>query len=80
MNTRIQKWGNSLAIRIPKPFACELGLENNSEVELSFIDGKLVVSPLPYPRYSLTELLSAIRETEIHDEVDFGAPQGREAW
>ena len=43
MRTRIQKWGNSLALRIPKSFAAEVKLEQGSEIEVSLVDGKLVV-------------------------------------
>ena len=45
-NCAIQKWGNSLALRIPKPLAAEVGLEDNSPVELSLCEGKLVISPV----------------------------------
>ena len=46
MKTRVQKWGNSLALRVPKAFAIEVGLQRNSEVELSLDSGKLVITPL----------------------------------
>lgn len=45
MKTRIQKWGNSLALRIPKSFANEVGLESNALVELALVNGQLVVTP-----------------------------------
>ena len=80
MNTRVQKWGNSLAIRIPKPFASELGLDNDSEVQLSYQDGKLIISPLPIPKYHLSDLLPKVRKSNLHRQVDTGTPQGREAW
>ncbi len=50
MKTRIQKWGNSLALRIPKSFAEEAGLREDAAVELSLAEGRLVVQPIiPQP-------------------------------
>jgi hypothetical protein len=46
MITRLQKWGNSLALRIPKPFAAEAGLEQEGQVNLTLMDGKIVISPV----------------------------------
>ena len=45
MKTRVQKWGNSLALRIPKSFADEAGLQKETSVEISLADGKIVVTP-----------------------------------
>ena len=80
MNTRVHRWGNSLAIRIPKPVASELGLENNSEVELAYSEGKLTISPVIVTKYSLTDLISAINKSNLHKEVDAGSPKGSEVW
>ena len=80
MYTRIQKWGNSLAVRIPKSFAAEVGLEQDSEVELSLLDGKLVLMPVPPQRTPLADLLSQITDDNLHAEVFSGAPLGNEGW
>ena len=80
METRIQKWGNSLGLRIPKPLADEVGLHPNSSVELSLVDGKLVISPIIKPAYRLNELLSKVNEKNIHYEVDTGSATGGEVW
>ena len=45
MLVRISKWGNSLALRIPAPFAQETGIESGTEVDLALEDGKLVITP-----------------------------------
>ena len=79
VETRIKRWGNSLALRIPKPLAKEIGLGEDSRVELSVEDGKLVVRPLPTPRYELEALLAGITEGNLHDEVESGPAMGREA-
>lgn len=80
MKTKVQKWGNSLALRIPRAFAAETSLEPDTEVDLSLVDGKLVVTPLPPASYSLERLLAGITRDNLHDEVESGAPRGSEAW
>lgn len=79
LQTQIQKWGNSLAIRIPKPFAVEVGLEQNSTVTVSIVDGKLVLEPVK-PEYTLAELLSQVTPENLHQEVETGAAVGNEVW
>ena len=80
MRTRIQKWGNSLALRIPKAFAAEIKLANDSEVDLSLRDGKLVVIPLAKPEPTLEELLKGVTKENQHGEFDTGPRQGNEVW
>jgi len=76
----MQKWGNSLAIRIPKAFATEIGLKEESEVDVSLKSGKLVVVPVEKPGVTLKMLLAKITEENIHREVDTGPAAGRESW
>lgn len=80
MKTRMQKWGNSLAIRIPKAFATEIGLGEESEVDVSLKSGRLVVVPVEKPGVTLKMLLAKITEENVHREVDTGRATGREAW
>jgi antitoxin MazE len=77
MRTKIQKWGNSLAVRIPKPIAQDLGITSESDVEMSVQDGTLVLAPARR-RYSLEELVDGITPANRHDEIDLGPPMGRE--
>jgi antitoxin MazE len=77
--TRVQKWGNSLGLRIPKSFAAEAKVGEGSPVELSVENGALVVRPVQR-RYSLDELLARVTRRNVHGEVDSGAPVGREVW
>jgi antitoxin MazE len=79
MRTRVQRWGNSLAVRIPKPFADELGFAESSEVEILLEEGELRVAPLP-PRWDLKALLSKVTPANRHAEVDLGSSAGREVW
>jgi antitoxin MazE len=80
MQTKIQKWGNSLGLRIPKSFAAEAQMEEGSTVDLSVADGELVVKPLRPRKYVLRDLLRAVNAKNLHGEVDTGDPVGREAW
>ncbi|MBU0697862.1 MAG: AbrB/MazE/SpoVT family DNA-binding domain-containing protein [Proteobacteria bacterium] len=80
MKTCIQKWGNSLALRIPKSFAAEVKLKHGSEVEISPVDGKLVVFPVSEMKFALEHLLAGITEQNRHHEVDTGKAVGNEVW
>jgi antitoxin MazE len=80
MRTRIQKWGNSLAVRIPKSFATEARLEQDAVVELSLVDGRLVMVPVTEPEVTLEQLLAGITKENRHDEIDWGPAVGKEAW
>lgn len=79
IRTKVQKWGNSLAIRIPKGFADQLGVEHDREVDL-VLEGDRLIVKLASERYSLSDLLAQVSEDNIPNEVSTGAPQGREAW
>jgi antitoxin MazE len=80
MLTKVQRWGNSLALRIPKVFALDAQLENDSLVEISLVDGQIIVKPVSAPAWSLEELLAGIHKNNIHHEVDTGFAVGNEAW
>jgi antitoxin MazE len=80
MKTRVQKWGNSLALRIPRPFADEVALHENSAVDVSVRSGKLVVVPLEEPEVTLKELVELITPENRHDEISTGGPVGNEIW
>ena len=80
MKTRIQKWGNSLAVRIPRAFASDLGLEREATVELVVEDGTLVLKPVVGPRYELGDLLSRVTESNLHNEHEWGEATGAEEW
>jgi antitoxin MazE len=80
MRSQVQKWGNSLAIRIPKAFAEEVGLEANAAVDLSLAEGKLVIAPVTRARFALEELLDRVSDENRHAELETGPAVGREAW
>ncbi|MBB6635707.1 AbrB/MazE/SpoVT family DNA-binding domain-containing protein [Cohnella thailandensis] len=74
---QVQKWGNSLGIRIPKSLALKVGLEEGSEVDLDVEDGHLVIKP---KKAKLDELLARVTPENLHKEVSTSEPQGRESW
>ena len=80
MKTQIQKWGNSLALRIPKSFAKETNIRNGSYVNLSLVRGNLVAEPLEEKEYTLNQLLSKINKDNLHREFDTGDAIGNELW
>ena len=80
MLTKVQKWGNSLALRIPKAFALEVQLKNESIVEVSLIDGQIVIKPVASPTWTLEQLLSGVNNANLHHETDTGNVVGNEVW
>lgn len=80
MKVQVQKWGNSLALRIPKSFAVESKIEQGSTVEVSLKGGKIIVEPVTETSYSLEELLAGVTRSNLHREVDTGAAVGKETW
>ena len=80
MQTQIKKWGNSLALRIPKLLAEQLDIKTDSEVEIAVEDGQMVIKPLPEPTLTLEELLAQLTDENLHEEVETGTAVGGEAW
>ena len=80
MKTRIQKWGNSLALRIPRPFAEESNLREDSAVDISVRNGKLVVVPLQEQTPTLKQLVDRITPQNRHTETETGEAVGNEVW
>jgi antitoxin MazE len=74
----IQKWGNSLAVRIPATLASQLGVEPGTPVEIAVQNGSLVVTPRKRPKYSLREMLKRCKPQDFHGEIDWGPDVGRE--
>ena len=80
MQTRAQKWGNSLGVRIPRGLADEVGLGAGTEVSLTAKDGELVLRPSLPNRLRLADLLAGITPENIHASVDTGDAVGSEAF
>jgi antitoxin MazE len=79
MRVKAQRWGNSMAVRIPKTIADAAGIKEQEEMEIEMRDGVTQLRP-HVPEPSLEELLATITPENLHRETDFGRAQGREAW
>jgi antitoxin MazE len=80
MKARVQKWGNSLALRIPKAIAAEAGLHADLAVELSLAEGRLIVQPIKPQPLTLEQLLRGITDENLPGEWDTGPAVGKEVW
>ncbi len=77
--TRLAKWGNSLGLRLPKPLAREVRLDEGDTVDVSVDNGTIVIRP-SRPTHSLDELVGRITARNRHGESDWGTPVGHEVW
>ena len=80
VKARVQRWGNSLAVRIPRAFADDLGLVDGAAVELTLDEGSLTLRPAPSPAFRLEELLDRVTRANRHGEEDLRPPAGGEVW
>ncbi len=80
MQTKIKKWGNSLALRIPKSFALNANLRQDELVDISIDKEKIIITPIGEKEYSLDEFLEGVSEDNLHGEFDTGVPVGKEIW
>ena len=80
MKTAVQKWGNSLALRIPKAYADETSLREGASVDLTLESGTLVVRPIRMPALTLEGLLEGVNPRNRHPSVETGPVVGREVW
>lgn len=77
MQTMIQKWGNSLGVRIPSAYVKELHLKDGSPVEIVEEQGEIRIRP---QKVTLTDLLSRVSADNLHEAIDTGESLGREEW
>jgi antitoxin MazE len=76
--TRISKWGNGLAVRIPQSLAIEARLAEGDHLSLSLAeDGSIVLRSIRR-KYQLRDLVAKITPRNRHGETDWGRPEGRE--
>ena len=80
MQLAVRKWGNSLAIRIPKTIATESKIGEGSLVEIRLKKGSVIITPVRKRDYSLDELLEGVTAENIHGEAGTGARVGKEQW
>jgi len=80
MQTKVKKWGNSLALRIPKLFASDANLKLNEMVDISIDQGSIIITPISKKEYSLEKLLKGVSKNNLHGEFNIGSPVGKEIW
>ena len=80
METRVQKWGNSLAVRLSKHVVRESNIREGTYVAVDVDEGKIILEVKGTKRYSLRKLLARVKRTNIHREFESGSPVGKEIW
>ncbi len=77
MKTRVARWGNSLAVRIPASFAEEASLTDGDTVEIETQDGGILIRR-KQQKLRMADILPLITDENMHEPVDFGPPVGKE--
>jgi antitoxin MazE len=80
MKAVLQKWGNSLALRIPRTVAAEVAVAEGQALDLQVSQGRIVLAPVTKKRYELEDLISGMTAKNRHTEVETGTARGREIW
>lgn len=80
MIATVQKWGNSLGVRIPKTIAQDSAMREGSAVDMMVQDGRIILQPRRSRKYHLGAMLKSVSGKNLHTEIDSGAPTGKEAW
>jgi antitoxin MazE len=79
-NSSVKKWGNSLAIRIPSSVVKDLELSENSSIQITSNGVVATIQPKKRKKVNLDELIAGITPDNVHKEVDWGRPVGKEIW
>ncbi len=79
MRVTVKKWGNSASVRIPAAIMDAAHLTLDEIVDIREEGGRIVIAPVRPRSYSLDNLLAGISPENLHAEVDFGGPLGKEA-
>lgn len=80
MRTRVGKWDNSLAVRIPKTLATAAHLQEHSHIELTLENGQIVITTLADAELTLEDLLAGVTPDNLHGEWNMGDAVGKEIW
>jgi len=80
MRAKIKKWGNSASVRIPAVVLKAANLRLDEPVDVREESGRIVIEPARRKEYDVAELVKGITRGNLHEEVDFGSPAGKEAW
>lgn len=80
MNIQVQKWGNSLAIRLPKAFANQTQIGEGTLVEVKQEDESIIIRPVVKGKYSLKKMLAEVNAKNLHKENKVTEVLGKEVW
>ena len=80
MQARVQRWGNGLAIRIPQSLADQSQIDQNSIIEMSVENGRIILLPVAQRKVTLTQLLEGVTKENLHQAVETGPSVGQEVW
>jgi antitoxin MazE len=80
MRVAVKKWGNSAAVRIPAIVLEAAQLEIDEEVDIGEEAGRIVIKPVREKKYKLDDLLKGITKDNLHKDIGFGRPEGKEVW
>jgi antitoxin MazE len=80
MRAAVKKWGNSASVRIPVAVLQAAHLDLDDSVDVREESGRIVIEPVRRKEYDLAELVKGISRENLHAEVAFGDPVGKEAW
>ena len=80
MTTKVQKWGNSLAVRLPKEAAESIGLRQGSVVSIVSVNDLISIKPVSKPKEKLAQMVRKTTKKNRHALIDWGTPVGKEIW
>jgi antitoxin MazE len=80
MRVNVRRWGNSASIRIPVEIMRAAHLVENQVVEMREESGRIIIEPIRLPEFDLESLIAGITSENLHEEVYFGTPVGKELW
>ena len=78
MQVTMRKWGNSIGVRIPAGILTELNLSAEKKVNVRAEAGRIIIEPIIDSKETLEQLLGQITPDNVHSEIDFGQPVGKE--
>jgi antitoxin MazE len=80
MRVIVKKWGNSAAVRIPASVMAAAHFCLDQPVDIREEEGSIIIEPVWPDGYDLASLIEAITDDNRHENAEFGAPRGSEAW
>lgn len=80
MDTTIQKWGNSFAVRLPKVVTQKLRVGVGTKVRVDVDKRRIIIQQVPKKRETLEDLVAHITPETRHKKIDWGGPVGKEIW